>query len=750
MESKITSIKKYKCHDDIKAGDDFYLHVNKSWLDSPENQIPKDYNDWGSFTKLHDTCLRTQIQLVSDLCDKSDKNDEEKKIVAIWNACMKKFQSWRDKTANYIPIVKELEILDAYLAPNSPIVNNEDLMTRFGEYLYYSQVNGISNIFYFDNGSDFMNSNNFILAFSMSGLSLSNRDYYLDEKFIEKRKLFKNHLKVVGDMITDNSTIELGDNFVENVYSFELDLAKLSMTTTQMRSLDKYFTNTTLANLHKKINELNSLAEKQDNFDKKDKNFRLTDDQVNAVSVFMEVVYDQFKFRTILAENLKRTFTDKKIENPPHPEQITALDGDAIRRIFNLILQKENSHRYRSFLQYKIICAYKAFCTEDINNEFFDFYSRKLRGHNEQKLDEKRIIQSFNYFSGEMLGKVYIEKYFPEACKYTIKEYVNEIVIVMDSSIESNDWMSPLTKAKARTKLSKVNVKIGYPDVWTDYSNLNIKEYDSFYDIAKKFVNWSLHKEFLSKLNTPLDKTKWLITPQTVNVYFKSNQNEIVFPAAILQPPFYLKSKDEIDFDTSEELEMMKQLGHDDYDFTDAANLGGIGSVIAHEIIHGYDDQGRKFNGNGDLEDLWTEEDSKLFSVKMKLMEDQASTYTFIDNDDNNKVYRINAKLTTGENLADLGGLCLSLRALNNRIKRKTTCAEELKANQRVFFKSNANISKRNIRKDTKISNMILDHHAPDEFRVNIINNIDEFYDVFNVKETDKMYISLTKRVKMW
>ena len=235
------------------------------------------------------------------------------------------------------------------------------------------------------------------------------------------------------------------------------------------------------------------------------------------------------------------------------------------------------------------------------------------------------------------------------------------------------------------------------------------------------------------------------MTPQTVNAYFSPSQNEIVFPAAILQPPFYCKSNDDIDFDITEEVKMTNS----NYDFTKAVNFGGICAVIAHEITHGYDDKGRKFDGDGNLQEWWTEDDAKLFKEKTEIMVDQASQYVFVDTD-NNKEYKLNAQLTMGENLADIGGISLALQAMNKQLLKNNESTQMIKANQRVLFKSFANIWKQNTKKDYMINQITTDPHSPSEFRANLVKNMNEFYEVFNVTENDNMYISPDKRIRMW
>lgn len=718
-----------------RASDNFYLHVNQNWLNDPANKIPDEYPRWGGFMKLHDNTLKELIKLVQNLRNKTNKTEEEMKISAIWEASTARFDSWRNNTANYTPILQELNILDTYIPSDT---SHEDLINNLAKYFHYTQVNGIGNVFDFDRGSDLTNSNNVVLDFSASGLSLPSREYYTEDNFKEKRELYKQHLQNVAKLIN----MDLGPNFVQNVIDFENELAKYIMKREQSRNYSDYYTNTTLTNLYKNINGLVSLPEKQNNYIESERDFKLNDSQLKLTADFFEMVYNLFDFRNIMSNNTNKYFNN--VTNPPNIEHITVYDGDAVRRIIAMILTLENLPKYKSFLQYKIITALKAFCTKDIDDEFFDFYSRKLSGQAEKLSEDKRSVRTVDGYAGEMMGKVYVATFFPEQYKKDISNMIREMIEVMRNSINQNDWLTPPTKEKALVKLNKFNVKIGYPDVWKDYSEFDVEPGDSLYDIVKKANKWSLRVEFYDKLNSVLDRNEWHMTPQTVNAYFSPSMNEIVFPAAILQPPFYCKTNDDIDFDVNDEIKMTQT----NYDFTKASNFGGICAVIAHEITHGYDDKGRKFDGNGNLQEWWTEDDAKLFKDKTELMVDQASRYIFVDTEDDNKEYKLNAQLTMGENLADIGGISLALQAMNKQLNNKSK--QIMKANQRVLFKSFANIWKANTKKDYMINNMTTDPHSPPEFRANLVKNMNEFYDVFNVMENDDMYISPDKRIRMW
>lgn len=743
----------------VNAHDNFYLYVNKKWLDDPANAIPADYSRWGGFIKLYDDGLFNQIQLIKDIKNKPDKSEEETKLSIIWDASIKRFDRWQhhghsDNDNDYDPILRELKILDKYFNFDTPIDNTcDEMVTKLAEYFHYSQNNGITNVIDFDCGSDLENANNVVLCLCICGLSLPDRDYYTEPNFQDKRDLFKTHLENIFKIINSKTTylMNIDNTFVQNVIDFEDKLARMIMKREQQRKYNEYYTNTTLTDIYLKLDELRSLSDKMNNYTDEDKKFKLTDNQKQLIKVFLEKSYELFDFRKILKENLEKSFNDQFDGlQEKYIEHLVAYDGDAIRRVFALILDQNNFHKYKSYLQYKIISSLKEFCTKELNDEFFDFYNRKLNGQQEQKSEDKRSIQLLNAFADEMLGKIYVAKYFPIEYKTKIIVSVNEIINVMRDSIKSNDWLTNITKDKAIEKLDKFTVKIGFPDRWDDYSKFDIINGDDLYAINKKFIAWKLQKDFYSKLNTVLDRNKWLMSPQTVNAYFMPTQNEIVFPAAILQPPFYCKSISDIDFNINEEKDYLNLIFNDANEMIiTAVNLGGIGAVIAHEITHGYDDQGRKFDSDGNLNEWWTPDDENLFKLKEAVMTEQANTYRYIDKD-TVKEYKLNAQLTMGENLADLGGISITFKALTRYISTLNCTQNTIQALQRIFFKSFANIWKMNVKKDFLIQQLTSDPHSPTDFRTNLVKNIDEFYDVFAITESDQMYIPPNKRVRMW
>jgi len=723
----------------INPGDDFYQYINNEWLNDPENKIPPDYSSWGGFTKLYDAGLKKQIDLIKNL-DKETNNEDESKIYAIWQASEKRFVDWNNTNIIqskqvYFPIENELNILNSYY-------NNNDYLSFMAKYLHHSQLNGITNLLCFDKGSNLKNINHVVLDVSTSGLSLPSREYYTSSEFSDKLVLFRKHLENVKRIL--EQWVEIDDDFVDNVINFEYKIADYTLTPDQSREYDKYYTNTDLLNVYKKMNELNSLPRKQENYIPHDRNVMLTEKELDDTETLFEKMYQLFDFRNILETNYQQNFTDSDTQPDTNKYHISAYDGDGLRRCMKLLLNKDNYKVYHSYLQYQIIKSAHSYCSKELNEEFFDFYSRKLGGQEQQKSEEKRTINTVNLFAREMLGKLFVSKYFSHKDKHRMDQMIKNILNIMKSSLYDNDWLTAQTKLIGLDKLSTFRSKIGYPDIWKDYTELNISQGDTLYDISKKFTKWDFKTNFLDKINSILDRDEWAMTPQTVNAYFMPTQNEIVFPAAILQPPFFHQTIDSIDFNIQDELDMVNDL-----DIVTPANYGGIGAVIAHEITHGYDDKGRKFDKNGNLNDWWSEEDTDLFIKKTEIMVKSVIKYIYKDPDDGTE-YKMNPKLTMGENLADIGGLSLSLKALLKELKDNNESEETITASLRVFFKSWANVWKQNINKDRRIMLLNVDPHAPTDFRGNLVNHMDLFYKVFNINETDKMYLSPDERMTMW
>uniref|UniRef100_A0A7S4HLK8 Uncharacterized protein n=1 Tax=Vannella robusta TaxID=1487602 RepID=A0A7S4HLK8_9EUKA len=723
--------------------EDFYQHVNKKWIEDPENAIPPEYSSWGGFLKLHDESLKNQIQLLNEIQEKQDRSVDEQKLAMIWDAAIEKFRQWDTESsddatnkANYQPLTDELTQLTTILRSGEG-----NRIERLASYFGYAAQYNIRHPLDFDKGSDLTSSMDVILDLSAAGLSLPTRDYYFEDEFESQRKLFQQHLSNVAKIMNDCG-IELEPEFESKVFSFQCDLAMIRMKSDQRRLYSEYYTNTSLERFITEIDSLNSLEAKLENYPEEMRKIApYSEEEKKVLSQFMEKLYGDLNLRSIMKENYEKDYNGTADEERLH--RMAVFDGDYFRRLFRILFDDENESRLMAYLQYNVITGVRFYCTKALDEEFFDFYSRQLSGQKEQKSTEKRTIQRINSWVGELLGKIYVAKHFSPDSKVAVERMIDTVLEIMKESLQKNDWLTEPTKQKALEKLAKFTKKIGFPDKWKDYSRLTFSEGDSLYDIRKKIIAFMFQRDFLEKLNTVKDLTEWHMTPQTVNAYFSPTNNEIVFPAAIIQPPFYSVTKETIDFEYDAS-------NTDSIDVCLAANFGGIGAVIAHEITHGFDDQGRKFDGDGNLVDWWTEEDAALFKAKTELMGAQADLYEFsVTNDEGNVVtHKMRPQLTMGENLADLGGLSLGKQALLHHLKGKDD--ESIRAALKILFISWANVWKFKASDELRVQRLASDPHAPADFRGNLLKNIDEFYSLFDVKEGDKMFIAPEKRVVMW
>ncbi|MCW8313231.1 MULTISPECIES: M13 family metallopeptidase [Sphingobacterium] len=373
----------------------------------------------------------------------------------------------------------------------------------------------------------------------------------------------------------------------------------------------------------------------------------------------------------------------------------------------------------KDVLTFHVLNTAASYTTQELNDLYFDFWGRKLKGQKEQRALDKRGVEFVNSIAGELLGKLYVKQNFPPQAKADAEELVRYLIKAFGQHINGLAWMSADTKVKALEKLSKFKVKIGYPDKWKDYSKLDIGT--SLYGNVVAASKWSFY-ENLAKQGKPVDKSEWGMTPQTVNAYYSPLFNEIVFPAAILQPPFY------------------------DYKADAAVNFGGIGAVIGHELSHGFDDQGAKYDGNGNLNNWWTDADKAKFEAAADALVKQFESYEPVPG-----VF-VNGRFTLGENIGDLGGSSVAFDALQLYLKDKGDpgLIDGFTQNQR-FFLSWATIWRTKTTDEFVVNQVKTDPHSPAQYRAFApIINLDAFHEAWNTKPGDKMYVPMDKRIKIW
>jgi len=374
---------------------------------------------------------------------------------------------------------------------------------------------------------------------------------------------------------------------------------------------------------------------------------------------------------------------------------------------------------WKEFLRLQALNSYANFLAKDFVDTNFEFYGKTLNGREEQRPRWKRAITSVNGNLGELLGQLYVEEHFPADAKDHMVDMVNYLILAYEESIQDLDWMSDETKAKALEKLSKFKPKIGYPDEWRDYSELQLSDDDLVGNIQRARV--FAHYREIDKLGKPLDRDEWFMSPQTVNAYYNPPMNEIVFPAAILQPPFFM------------------------LDAEDARNYGAIGLVIGHEIGHGFDDSGSQYDGDGNLKNWWTEEDRARFEELTGRLVAQYDSFEALPD------LFINGKLTLGENIGDLGGAAIALRAYEMSLEGKESPIIDGLTGDERFFLGMAQVWRSKYRDESIELRVKTDPHSPAYYRVNgVVPNVDAFYKTFTVREGDGHYLASEDRVRIW
>jgi len=544
----------------------------------------------------------------------------------------------------------------------------DDATKLLGEF----ERTGVSGLFGLWVDNDEGNPDRYIVNMSQGGLGLPDEAYYREEKHQEIRDAYVPH---IAQMLTlAGWATEASLPAAHQIMDFETALAAIHWNNVDTRDADKTYNLTARAHL-------DALAPTFD------WNIWLTAAQFDS-KVLAETVVGMPSFFEGLTE----------LWNVDHLEQI------------------------KLWLAWQVIRSTAPFLSEKFVNERFAFYGTKLTGAPMNRARWKRAVSLVEGSLGEAVGKIYVEKHFPEAAKARMDELVEYLIQAYRDSVKDLDWMTEATKVKALVKLDKFTPKIGYPVKWKDYSSVVIHRDDLVGNI-RRVSAWNAEKE-LAKIGAAIDRDEWFMTPQTVNAYYNPGFNEIVFPAAILQPPFFSLDTD------------------------DAVNFGAIGAVIGHEIGHGFDDQGSKYDGDGKLESWWSDEDRAAFEKLTKALIGQYNELSPAQLDDSNKV---NGELTIGENIGDLGGLGIAYKAyLMSLGGTEAPIIDGLTGPQRLFI-SWAQAWRTKGRDEMVLQRLATDPHAPAEFRCNqIVRNIDAFYEAFDVKPTDKLWLDPADRVIIW
>jgi len=518
-------------------------------------------------------------------------------------------------------------------------------------------------------GADEMNSNMNAVQIGQYGLSMGDRDYYLltDESTTKIREAFKAHVEKMYQLAGfDAATAKKG---MEVVMDVETRLAKAFRSRVELRDP------------HANYNKM-SMEDIKKNYPTFD-----WDSYLNGLDLkdVKEIIVGQ-------------------------PASLEA----SVKILDTLPLADQ-----ALYLQWKLIDAAASFLSDDLREQNFDFYSRTMSGAQEMQPRWKTAVGIVSSTLGEAVGQMYVEKYFPAAAKERMIALVKNLQDALGERIKALEWMGDSTKTKALEKLATFHVKIGYPDKWKDYTSLEIKD-DSYWANIERASRWG-HAEMVAKAGKPVDKDEWLMTPQTVNAYYNPTTNEICFPAAILQPPFF------------------------DMNADDAFNYGAIGVVIGHEMTHGFDDQGRQYDKDGNLKDWWTEEDAKKFDERAQVM------VAFFDSIEVAPGVHANGKMTLGENIADHGGLQVAFQAFKKATAQAPLEVKDGFTPEQRFFLAYAGVWANNIRPEAVLQMTKIDVHSLGEWRVNgALPHIGAWYDAFGITDKDPMYVPVEKRVSIW
>jgi predicted metalloendopeptidase len=507
----------------------------------------------------------------------------------------------------------------------------------------------------------------YVASLNQGGLGLPDRDYYLkpDANFERNREAYRTYLETVFRLTGDRDP----RGAAQAVFAFEKSLAEASWDRARSRDREATYNRMSVA-------------------------------QVNALTPGFSWT------RYITATGTQAT----PAVIVRQPDFFPAMDK---------ALQQASLADLKRYLTFKLVDAYAPSLSSPFVNASFAFRGTALQGLQANRPRWKRAIGVVESSLGEAAGRMYVADNFRPEARARMQQLVGNLLATYRTSIDSLEWMSPATRAQAKEKLAAYQVKIGYPDKWRDYSALTVSPTDLVGNMMR--VSRFGYRRMVSRLGKPVDRTEWGMTPQTVNAYYNPSMNEIVFPAAILQPPFFTPTAD------------------------DAVNYGGIGAVIGHEISHGFDDQGRRSDGEGNMRDWWTAADAQAFDARATALANEYSAFEPVQGT------HVNGRLTLGENIGDLSGIAVALKAYHRSLNgQPAPVINGLTGDQR-FFLAFAQIWRSRYRDEALRQQLLTDPHSPGEFRTNgILRNIPEFYAAFNVQPGDKMYVAPEQRVKIW
>lgn len=644
----------------VKPADNFFRYVNGTWVD--QTDIPGDKTRWGSFDELRENTNNDALAILKEAAanKKLGSSTDPGKAANLYKTIMDTVARNKQGIKPLLPYLKKIDAVKDIKGLQALLTEMEPEggVGFFGVYI----------------GSDAKDSNKNVVSLSPGSLGLPDRDYYVsdDADSKEKREKYTAHvarmLKYIGYKDADANTA------AKKILALETAMAQPRLDRVERRDRRKSYNPMTVNELQKITPAINW-------------NAYLGGIGIKKIDT---IIVSQPKYMAALQE----LFAQNKVDD------------------------------WKAYMKWTLLNKASGYLSTGIETANWDFYSKTLKGALKEETRDKNALQTINGTVGEALGKLYVEKKFPAEAKAKAESMIKNVMLAYENRINRLPWMAKSTRENAVQKLRKLTVKIGYPDKWKDYSALTMQspaEGGTFFGNMKNVSRWRWQND-LEKLGKPVDKTEWGMAPQIVNAYFNPSNNEIVFPAGILQPPFY------------------------DYRADEAVNYGGIGAVIGHEISHGFDDSGSRYNADGNLVNWWSDEDLAQFTGLGGALADQYSALqplpgTYVD-----------GKFTLGENIGDLGGVNAAYDGLQLYLKQNGNpgLIDGFTPEQR-FFISWATIWRTKMR-DEAIKNQVkTDPHSPGMYRAYVpLQNVDAFYEAFGIKEGDGMYIAPDKRVKIW
>ncbi len=641
----------------VRPQDDLYRHVNGRWL--LNTQIPADKSNYGSFTALDDAA-RENIRTIIEEATKNPLDANGQKVGDFYSSFMN--EKLIDERG-LKPVQSELDAI-------ANLSSRKELFRHLG----YLQTIGVDGPVGFFVSTDAKDSSRYLAAIVQSGTTLPDRDYYLedDEKYLTARVALKNYIIELFQL----AGLPDGKLAAEQILQLETKLAKAQWSRTELRDAEKRYNKYAVSDLPKLTPDL-------------------------PWPVFFEAV----------------GVPDLAEVNVVTPSFFQALET---------IGDETKLKAIKAYLSFQLLDGVAPLLPKPFVAAHFELHRKQFAGVPDQEPRWKRGVDATSGGGagdfgvlGEVVAQIYVTKHFQPEAKRRMDELVDNLMKAYENSIVDLTWMTEETKKKALRKLDKITPKIGYPTKWRDYSKLEIRPDDLIGNMTRSALHE--HQRMIDKLGKSVDKEEWGMTPQTVNAYYNPGKNEIVFPAAILQPPFFDASAD------------------------DAVNYGGIGAVIGHEISHGFDDQGSKYDGDGNLENWWTDEDRTAFEKLTSQLVAQYAGYEALPGK------TLNGKLTLGENIADLSGMAIAYKAYILSLKGRAAPIIDGHTGPQRYFLGWSQIWRRLYREAELVRRLVTDPHSPSAFRGNgPVTNLNAFYEAFDVKPADRLYKPPGDRIQIW